>query len=242
MVGKTTRRTAGMIGTAAAAIVFATFSAAAQDEPQTRPDAETACPDRPVLEDASPDREAMLSFPAAWADFADMSMYWLAVRTELGSVHCVETTWAIDADAYERLNERFLGFEWSGYEAGGYMLIDTAGTGSSTDTGAKPVFSPEGGYMASIQFSDAGWGGLEGFAVWRTYASGMTPVHVDTNLPTMADWRIDKWEGNGCLHLSAVPYDRVEDWRKLTEYKRDRYVSRSRDGWKLSAGEVCFAS
>lgn len=206
------------------------------------PDANKACPNRPVLDDATLERDTELALPPEWAGFADMSMHWLAVRTQLGSVHCVETTWAINADAFEKLDDRFLGYEWNGYEAGGYTLIDTAGTGSSTDTGARPVFSPTSGHFAAVQFSDAGWGGLEGFAVWRTFTSGMSPVHVDTNLPTMADWRIDKWENEGCLHLSAVPNDRVVDWRKLAEYPRDRYVSRARDGWKLRAGDSCTGS
>ncbi|MCK0128981.1 hypothetical protein [Erythrobacter sp. F6033] len=242
MVGEKTRRIAGVMIAAAVASLASVAPLGAQEVPQTRPDASTECPDRPILDDAQPDRETALILPDEWAEFADMSMYWLAVKTQLNAVHCVETAWALHTDKFERLNERFLGYEWHGYEAGGYMLIDTAGTGSSTDTGAKPVFSPLGGYFAAVQFSDAGWGGLEGFAVWRTYAGGMTPIHVDTNLPTMADWRIDKWENDGCLHLSGIPYDRIEDWRNLAQYQRDRYVSRARDGWKIRAGKDCSPS
>lgn len=243
MVGQETSGIARTMSRIALSLTLAcAIAAPAMAQTDTPPDADQHCPNRPVLDGATPERDAELALPSEWTGFADMSMHWLAVRSQLGSVHCVETTWAIVADKYERLDDRFLGFDWSGYEIGGYMLIDTAGTGSSMDTGAKPIFSPNRSYFAAVQFSDAGWGGLEGFAVWHTFTSGMTPVHVDTNLRPMADWRIDKWEDEGCLHLSGVPYERVEDWRKLAEYERDRYVSRLRDGWKLRAGESCTDS
>ncbi len=242
MVGKATCRIAGAMIAIATASVALALPASAQDTPQARPDASAACPDRPTLEGAVPERDTALTLPAEWEDFANMSMHWLAVRTQLGTVLCIETTWAIDVANFEKFDDRFVGFDWSGYEVGGYMLIDTAGTGSVTDTGAKPLFSPDKGHFAAVQFSDAGWGGLEGFAVWRTYSGGMAPMHVDTFLPTMADWRIDKWENEGCIHLSGVPYERVKDWRKMEQYERDRYVSRSREGWKLSSSAECSKS
>ena len=242
MVGQTSRAIAGaLIAVAIASLALATPSAA-QIAPLTPPAASTACPDRPTLDEAQPERDTMLTLPDDWAGFADMSMHWLAIRTQLGTVLCVETTWAIDADNFEQFDGRFLGFEWWGYEAGGYMMIDTAATGSVTDIGAKPVFSPDRGYFAAVQFSDAGWGGLEGFAVWRTYAGGMSPVHVDTQLPTMADWRIDKWEEDGCIQLSSIPYERIADWTNLQQYERDRFISRISDGWKLSPGAQCGRS
>ncbi len=241
MVGQETIRTARRVSLASAFGLAATLAAPAfaQSEQSAAPDANTDCPALSIGEDTLRSRTDPLPLPDDWKGFAGSSMNWIAVRTELGTVHCVKTAWFDATKDYERLTDRFLGFDWGGYEAWGYMLIDTSEAGQSMDVGAKPMFSPNGFRFATVQFSDAGWGGFEGFAVWRVYEGGMTPEHVDTRLPYMADWRLDGWEGDDCIRLSAIPHDRIEDWEKLSEYARDSYVSGSATGWKLTPGSTC---
>jgi len=236
--------------TALALPLFATLPAmaAAQNNTPTSPpstapapNARQACPSTPILAEATSlrTRRVPLVLPQDWLPFVSASRDWIAVRTQMDSVHCLETAWFDDADNFERFDDRFIGFAWAGNEAWGYVLIDTVGAGSSMDVGAKPVFSPGGYRFAALQVSEAGWGGFEGFAIWRTYPGGITPEHVDTQPPRMVDWRLDRWEGNDCLHVSAIPYDRIEDWENLTQYSRDSYVSGSATGWKLTAGNAC---
>ncbi|QKG70101.1 hypothetical protein [Erythrobacter mangrovi] len=173
--------------------------------------------------------------PADWADIAQASREWLAVSTELGSTHCSYIGWIAKFRSFDRVADRFLGISWSGYEAFGYLLIDQSGSGTDLDTGAKPVISPSGSFFATIQWSDAGWGGFEGFAVYRILSRRIEPQHVDTDLP-WAGWRIDRWEGEECVHLSAVPYSVGN-----ATAPRDSYVAVADNGWKLAKGDTCAA-
>ena len=241
MVGKPQGAIAGAMIAAAITVIAASLASAvaAQDNSQVAPDAKRACPANPIMEDALRSRTQPLALPTDWSGFADMSMNWLAVRTRMDAVHCVETAWFDQVDGYDQLGDRFLGLAWQGYEAWGYMLIDTAGTGTGMDVGAKPALSPSGEKFATLHLSDAGWGGFEGFAVWRTSPGGMTPLHVDTHLPYMVDWRIDRWEGDDCLHISAVPQDRIANWEDLPTTARDAYVSCAATAWDIAPGSLC---
>ncbi len=187
-------------------------------------------------------REEAIVLPQDWANFATAGRDWIAVSTQMGGTLCVDIAWYDSTDSFDRFNDRFIGFEWSGLEAWGYVLIDRARTGSSMDTGVKPVFSPDGQYFAMVQLSDAGWGGLEGFAVYSVNDAGIEAVHVDKAIPRLADWRIDGWEdikGDRCLRLSGVHYARVEDGAPIRETDRQWYISRSKTGWKLEPGREC---
>lgn len=239
MVGQETIRIARVLGFAAACGI--TSGVSAQDA-KTAPNAEQHCPAKPAQDESLRSREKPLELPGEWKAFAGSAKDWIAVRTQLGSVHCIDTTWQDQADGFEKLSDRFLGYAWGGYEAWGYMLIDTAHTGTSMDVGAKPIFSPSGYRFAALQVSEAGWGGFEGFAIWRTYEGGIVPEHVDTQLYGSADWKFDRWEGDDCVHLSAIPYERITDWEKLSEYPRDTYIASSRSGWKLTPGTACPTS
>ena len=184
-------------------------------------------------------REEALALPQNWREFATAGLDWIAVSTQAGGTLCVDIAWYNTAESFDRFGDRFLGFQWSALEAYGYVLIDRIGTGSTVDTGEKPVFSPDGQYFAMVQLSGAGWGGLEGFAVYSVTNASIEPVHVDTGIPRLTDWRIDGWEGDDCLRLSGVYYAKVEDGDSTVETERQRFISRSRNAWKLEPNGKC---
>ncbi len=242
MVGKQTGRIARGIALGALSSLSLLAPAAVHADELYVPDAEVRCPSKSVLGDHHTSRKQPLVLPKDWTYIASSSMNWIAVMTQMQAVHCVETAWFEVADNYQRFDNRFLGFSWRGYEAGGYILIDSVGTGQSMDIGTKPSFSPDKTFFAVVQFSEAGWGGFEGFAVWRIYPGGITPMRVETTIPNLADWRIDRWEGEDCLHLSAIPHDRITDWNDLSQYRRDSYVAAPAGGWALTPGDICPTS
>lgn len=120
----------------------------------------------------------------------------------------------IEVDISEMLPERFeafgggrfLGFAFTGYEFYGYLLIDRAARGDTAriETGATPVFSPDGYHFAAVQLSGSGFGNLEGLAVWDVGAGAVTQRLFLSALPAGEDWRIDSWRLAGCLALSAA--------------------------------------
>ena len=120
----------------------------------------------------------------------------------------------INVDISEMLPERFeafgggrfLGFAFTGYEYYGYLLIDRAARGEDAliETGAAPVFSPDGHHFAAIQLSGSGWGNLEGLGVWDVGGGAVTQRLFLSALPAGEDWRIDGWRHSGCLALSAA--------------------------------------
>jgi len=101
---------------------------------------------------------------------------------------------------------RFLGFSFIGYEYAGYVLVDRAAAGEAAliDTGAAPVFSPDGDHFAAVQFSGAGWGNLEGFGLWRVGPAETRQRLLSSAFPPGEDWRIDGWPRSDCVAVSAV--------------------------------------
>jgi hypothetical protein len=187
-------------------------------------------------------KRTALRLPQSWSSFAAVSADWLAIKTKAGSTECIDLSWIGEASEYKIYNDRFAGFRWKGYEAFGYRLIDRVGTGQILELGLPPHFSPEGNMLAALQYSDSGFGGLEGFGVWQIYENGLQPVYRISTLSPMADWRIDRWEGNNCLHISAIPYERVGDnWENLAAIRRDAFVAGGANGWSIVPGSTCPA-
>lgn len=187
-----------------------------------------------------PDEDREITLPQGYGDTVIVSTGWMAVKTKAGTTHCVDLSSMYSATNFEKFGDRFIGFEWSGYEAGGYVLVDLAWTGSDIDTGAKPVFSPDGGLFAAVQLSDAGWGGLEGFGVWRALGSRMTPVSIDSALPYMIDWQIDGWEDESCIKLSAIADDQMGgSYEDMSSLPREKYVARYHEGFKIKPNINC---
>lgn len=188
------------------------------------------------------ERVRPVALPKNWRAFASATHDRLAIRTIYGLTECIDLAWIGELSNFETFrNDRFAGFNWVGYEAYGYTLIDRAGTGTVIETGERPVFSPEGYMLAAIEASEAAYGGLNGFAVWSIYEGGLSPMYLTKNLPlTLTDWRIDRWEGEDCLHISAIPYSRIGDnWDNLQSVRRDRYVAGSASGWEIRPGNTC---
>ncbi|MCR2834943.1 hypothetical protein [Parerythrobacter lacustris] len=237
MVGAKTRRIAGGLTIAIAGAAAIPASAHPDNAPSI-----AYCDALLNEPDVEVQRAEAFAIPPDWADKAANSQNWLAIATQSGTTLCVDLGWYYSGENFERISDRFFGFDWSGYEAWGYVLIDPAGTGTEIDTGARPVFSPGGRRFSTIQWSEAGWGGFEGFAVYDIYPHSVAPVHIDTALPSLADWRIDRWDDEDCLHLSAVPFERIGyDYEQLKGARRDHYVASGIDGWKITRGDTCPA-
>lgn len=181
-----------------------------------------------------------IEIPQSWRGRAVQTGEWLAVANARGGTLCAYLGWMTAVEPAEALTERLLGVPWEGYEAWGYLLVDTAGTGSAIDVGARPSLSPGRQRMAVVQWSDAGWGGFEGFAVYDLRWGDLSPVHVDTSLPEHADFRIDEWVDEDCVRLSAVPWARIDgDYARLAEAERDSFVAGYHGGWRLTPGSEC---
>lgn len=169
------------------------------------------------------------------------------VSTQTGETMCHSLAWiSVFESADWLLSDRLLGMEYSGYESFGYLLVDRAGSGRIVDTGARPVFSPDGRLLAALQLSEAGWGGMEGFALWQVEPDGLREltrqVADETNdwvppapfaIPAH-DWRIEGWRGKDCLDISAQrwltepPYGDAEG--------RSSFFASATNGWRVSEG------
>jgi hypothetical protein len=99
---------------------------------------------------------------------------------------------------------RYLGFNVIGYEFFGYQLIDRRMTGEAAviETGEAPVFSPDGRHFAAVQVSGAGYGNLEGVAIWRVDAEETVQILFNDVLPLGEEWRIDGWPRADCVSVS----------------------------------------
>lgn len=101
---------------------------------------------------------------------------------------------------------RYLGFHFHGYEFFGYRLIDRRMRGEQAviETGEAPVFSPDGRHLAAVQVSGAGFGNLEGLAIWRVEAGRTAQILFTELLPQGEDWRIDGWPREDCVSVSSI--------------------------------------
>lgn len=229
-------------------MMVGSFTFAAIAHAHAAPAAATEAPDISICDDIPSDTEIdvdrvdPIPLPADWEGIATSSRNWIAIWTEHSRTYCVETAWMFEATNLERFGERFLGFNWDGHEAFGYVLIDRARQGREIDTGSRPLFSPDGSKFATLQRSDANYRGFEGFAIWQIYGGALEPYIVNAGPPLypMYDWRVDRWEGERCLHISAVPYERFDgDWESLPSQPRDRYVSSASNDWRILEGVKC---
>ena len=187
-----------------------------------------------------------IAVPADFTPFMAASETELAILTQTGSTICWNLGWISHFDIADQLvGERLLGLQYAGFESFGYLLVDRAGEGSITDTGARPVFSPDGRRLAALQISDSGWGGMEGFGIWelsaathRALARQVAEQDNDWTLPPplsdqTQDWRLDGWRGNGCVGMSALPLD-PKTYQPLNE--RRTYFASEANGWQVMAG------
>ena len=199
------------------------------------------CPrsEAPGLEEGN-ERTRPLPVPRPLANIVRARLDQLAVVTLTGATFCVDAR-AIHIVEDMRLGRkaRFLGFNWYGYEEYGHIFVDRSGNGSMIDTGSAPLFSPSGQLLAAAQQSGAGFGALEGMAIWRVLPEGLERIAMFGEIPEMTDWRIDGWANEQCINLSAVPNERIPESRTdLTQVSRDRYVAVQTHGeWRFERND-----
>ena len=193
-------------------------------------------------EDMTGERATPIALPADWAAVATSSRNWIAIWTEFSRTYCVETTGMREITHFERFGERFLGFQWASLEETGYVLIDRARQGHMIDTGSKPHFSPDGSKFAVLHRVDTGMDGFDGFAIWQTYGNALEPRIVNAGPPLQPryDWRIDRWEGEDCLHISSVSSEwNGGDKAAIANLPRYRFVASASNGWEIIEGIKC---
>ncbi|MDR2858297.1 MAG: hypothetical protein LBV50_10685 [Novosphingobium sp.] len=189
---------------------------------------------KPKMPNTARERKRPLPVPAGLRAIVKADLDHYAIATLGGGTVCVDTSWMESMEGFTgSQNGRFLSFGWHGYEAFGHMFIDRAGRGQAVDTGVAPSFSPSRALMAAVEISESTFGSLNAFAVWRIEASGVREIGRVEDLPSMFDWRIDRWAGESCIALSALPLD-AEEARKAP---RTRFVARPKGrGWSVGRG------
>jgi hypothetical protein len=187
------------------------------------------------------ERKAALPVPVGWHKVMATNRDFMAVTTIAGKTLCLFTREWENIDPATITNDsRYVGFAWSGYEAGGYILIDRAGKGGVFETGARPLWSRSGRRLGSVEWSESGFGSLNGILVLGVDVSSMHLLGEGaetlrelariTDLPEgLTDWRNEGWRGDWCLEASAFPY--------ANDAARKRFSVRQVGGkWGLVAG------
>ncbi|MFN3989864.1 MAG: hypothetical protein ACK4IS_06370 [Erythrobacter sp.] len=187
-----------------------------------------------------------LVVPASIAAIAATDNTNLAVTTLAGGQICKDFSWAYNFsdEARRFLGERLVALGWGAYEAFGTVLFDRAGKGAAFETGEWPVLSPSEMRIAALQLTQSGYGGLEGFAIWRITPAGLEEIHrlpddhrMWEQYPTYQDFHIDRWQDEACLlvyafadeDLEAAGYDRARS-------KRSPFHAAERKGWQIAPG------
>jgi hypothetical protein len=158
------------------------------------------------------------------------------VQSQGGSAICLDmrrrvevTNLAMDA------SKRFITFDWAGYEDEGHVIIDRSGTGQALDTGKRPAMSASRQRLASVHQSDSSYATLNGLGIWQVGQVGMQTLAV-VELPEMADWRVDGWQGEECIDLSAIAFARMPaSAAQLSSVSRDRFMAKpAGQGWRMT--------
>ncbi len=155
---------------------------------------------------------------------------------------CIETQWIEAVDNLELSEDgRFLSFDWTGYEAFGHQLIDRTGAGQAIDTGEPPVFSPSGQRLASLDYSESGYGALNALGVWDIRPNRLAELARIEELPPLAEWRIDRWVGERCLQISAVAFEDLPETSPRTGSElRQHFIAREAGGkWEVVRAASC---
>lgn len=214
-------------------------AAAAATAGPTTPDL-AACPASDLADEDYRERADPIPVPPEFAGLVGSDMDHFAISTLSGSTICVDTGWmeAIDG-AKASSDQRFLSFDWAGYEAFGHIVVDRSGPGQVIETGNAPLAPPSGLRFASIDLSESGFGGFNAFGVWQIETVGLRELaKVQVGLPA-GDWRIAGWAGDECLNLSLLPIERQPgDAEDFETAARDPWFAAEASGWTPAPG-VC---
>jgi hypothetical protein len=152
----------------------------------------------------------------------------LAVLSNGGQTLCIDMRLRGEVTNFAMSPEgRFFTFDWAGYEADGHVIIDRSGTGQIIDTGGKPSLSPSRQRIGAVHQSEAAFSELEGLGIWQINPVGMQQIGLVSNIPELADWRIDAWTNEDCIDMSGVPFARVaENNGDVSKAARDRYIAK----------------
>lgn len=244
-----------VLSMAALALAGCDAEATAPASPQSAtawPDAASAaepdiarCDAEHVADEGDPLPGDPVSIPMAYRGIAKASAIELALLTQSGATICDNNAWvsAIANMAWLR-EDRLLGWEWQGYEAYGYRIFDRAGKGTVIETGERPVFSPGGQRLASVEYSDSGFGALSGYGVWEVRPDTLAQLGGDSTVfegegetarftepevftGTYGEWSISGWKGETCFGVAM----RDADGSTTTFHAAERA------GWRLAPGE-----
>lgn len=198
-----------------------------------------ACPKAKSNYGAEIQRRKAIPVPRVWSGVVRSDLWRFAVSTFGGRTLCIDTGGIEDIEEPElSADGRFLRYRWYGYETGGYTVVDRSGKGAEFDTGDKPVPSPSGQLAAVVQYSEAGFGSLEGFGVWHVGKPPMRELARLSFPEGLTDWRMDGWRGENCVLLSAMRFeDMPVDEGGRPKGHRQAYAAVAAKGkWRIVAG------
>ena len=215
-------------------------AAAASPEPGTTraPSPDVATCARPApLDDSERLRTEAIPVPAALKGVMRTDMENLALSTLGGGTVCVDASW-MEALDNARLSPdgRFAAFDWFGYEAFGHVIVDRDGKGTVIDPGVKPLPSPSGNLLAAIDITESGYGPLNAFTVWRLDPAPISQLAAHEEVPAAADWKVERWAGEACVELSAVPWKVYADPEAPADPPRAHYRASRAGGWSVEPG------
>ena len=215
-------------------------AAAASPEPGTTraPSPDVATCARPApLDDSERLRTEAIPVPAALKGVMRTDMENLAISTLGGGTVCVDASW-MEALDNARLSPdgRFAAFDWFGYEAYGHVIVDRDGKGTVVDPGVKPLPSPSGKLLAAIDITESGYGPLNAFTIWQVDPAPISQLAQVETVPPAGDWKIERWVGESCVELSAIPWEAYSDPDGPADPPREPYHARRHSGWTVAPG------
>jgi hypothetical protein len=190
-----------------------------------------------VREEGEPFLDKAPDIPAQLRPFATATKEYLSVKTAKKPL-CIRLGWIFGIEnAWASTDKRFIGFDISGYEHHGHIVVDRAYGGQELRTGAKPVFSASGENFASIQISESGWGNMEGVAIWNRGDFSYNVFSMTGGVPFGFDPRIDRWVDDKHVIFSMIEADVVSNAEDQDMAKMPRRYYRLSDQvgwWKLT--------
>lgn len=204
--------------------------------PRASPDL-AVCPARAPPEPGTRLRTEAIPVPAALREIMRSDMESLAFSTLGGGTVCVDASWMETLDnARLSPDGRFAAFDWFGYEAFGHVIVDRDGKGTVIDPGVRPLPSPSGELLAAIDITESGYGPLNAFTVWQVDPAPISQLAQVEEVPAATDWKIERWVGENCVELSAVPWEAYSDPDAPADPPRERFLAGARGAWAVQPG------